>query len=126
MSQIVAKPQTAVKVQSLIEWAEPVLTIRVAGQITDYDVSEFPTPWDGRAFHLRGGDGTSLDTFVCRQMRDDHCDCADFACGNRCRHVGALRYLMEAGEIEDPREGMPNVAYTPAELAEMAGEELPF
>lgn len=126
MTQIVTASPAAVKVQSLIEWSQPVLTIRVAGQVTDYEVSEFPTQWDGRAFHLRGDDGSERDVFVCRQHHDDHCDCADFTCGNRCRHVGTLRYLMECGEIEDPRDGMPSVAYTPAELAEMAGEELPF
>ena len=126
MKTIVSPNQTAVKVQSLIEWSAPILTIRIAGQVWDYDVSEFPTPWDGRAFHLTCDDQSELDVFICRQHRDDHCDCVDFACSNRCRHVGALRYLMEAGEIEDPREGMPSVAYSPAELAEMAGEELPF
>lgn len=126
MTQIVTASQTAVKVQSLIEWSAPILTIRVAGQVLDYDVAEFSTPWDGRAFHLRCDDQSELDVFVCRQHHADHCDCVDFACGNRCRHVGALRYLIEVGEIEDPREGMPSIEYSPEELAAMAGEELPF
>jgi len=68
-----------------------------------YRLSEFGTPWSGRAFRLvkaeAGGDPESNTycVFVARSGRGHVCDCRGFAFGRGkpCKHVEACLALLE-------------------------------
>jgi hypothetical protein len=72
-----------------------------------YTVTEFPTGWDGRAFHLAKPDGESgtdpeagsYDVFVGRNPADRTCQCKGFERWGRCKHVLACRALIENGWV---------------------------
>ena len=70
-----------------------------------YAVTEFPTGWDGRAFHFAkaGGEpGTdptadSYDVFVGRNPADRQCQCKGFLRRGDCKHALAARALVADG-----------------------------
>ena len=81
-----------------------------------YHVEEVPCggAFDGRGFILErtdeaiAADGPDADqtyeVFVSRNGQDDTCSCKGFVAHSRCKHRDALRSLIEAGEIPDPRD----------------------
>jgi hypothetical protein len=81
------------------------LTIHSARKSTDYLVVEFPTSWEGRAFHFakvtKGTDPTaeSYDTFICyrSQGRDSHCSCKGFMAHRTCKHIDSANALIDNG-----------------------------
>lgn len=78
------------------------LTVHTDRASVTYAVTEFGTPWDGRAFHFEkvtaGTDKESAaeDVFVCRNGQDHHCSCKGFAYGRGkpCKHVSAALALL--------------------------------
>lgn len=82
-----------------------------------YEVEEIPTGIDGRAFLLHrdsaaiAKDGPDADdrygVFVHRNGQDHLCECIGFARHGRCKHVDALRRLIEDGHLEHPMAGNP-------------------
>jgi len=145
-----------------IEWdPRGVLLIRKGKCEKLYDVYEFPCGMDGRAFELaKDGAEDSYFVFLARNGQDSTCDCAGFTytsndpTGGRCCHLDAIKALIDAGHLTDPRHDTrpdawpPNdpialtaldaemdrreVEYnrnrdrTPDELATEAGMNLPF
>lgn len=79
------------------------MTIAVGTEATDYVVTEFPTGWIGRGFTLFkvGADPKDYSVFVCqRGAEGDSCDCADAIYrGRACKHLGAVRKLIERGVL---------------------------
>ncbi|VTT97603.1 hypothetical protein : : SWIM [Gemmataceae bacterium] len=84
-----------------------VLVIEKPRVVATYAVTEFGTPWDGRAFRLvcLGGqsdaDATTYDVFAARNGQDHRCDCKGFSYGRGrpCKHVAAALALLENGWI---------------------------
>lgn len=80
-----------------------LLTIRTKRAYVNYLVVEFPTQFDGRAFHLAKTDAgtdteeTAYDVLVCRNTRDSSCSCKGFVAGNGqpCKHVLAISALLD-------------------------------
>jgi len=70
-----------------------------------YLVTEYPSGWDGRAFHFEkpaGEAGTdaeneSYDVFVGRNPADRLCQCKGFTRWGNCKHVDAARALISNG-----------------------------
>src|SRR5262245_41180234 len=114
--------------ETLVEFDHPLLLIRKGRSEELYDVREFPTGWDGRAFQLvKDSDKSVYDVFVARNGQDDKCDCTGALQHGRCKHCDALRALIQAGRLEDPRAGSPQAPFpTPQQLADEAGVDLPF
>jgi hypothetical protein len=106
----VATTSTAKKIpdtQATLDLAGRLLTIVKAGKVEVYDVAEFPTSWDGRAFELvKTATGEKYSTFVANNPQDHHCDCTGHEAKGYCKHVDALRELWQAGWLEDPRAGI--------------------
>lgn len=69
----------------------------------DYEVTEFPADFHGRAFHLRkldtGKDCTegSYSCFVGSNMQDRLCECKGFYYAGKCKHLAALEALILNG-----------------------------
>lgn len=113
-----------------------VLLIR-NGSKTQYTLSEFPVGgpvFDGRAFELVGDpDGGTYHLFCARNGQDSTCDCAGFTytsddrTGGRCKHLDAIRTLIEVGLLDGPRAASPAEPWpSPEQLAAQAGVDLPF
>jgi hypothetical protein len=74
-----------------------------------YQIEEIPAGIDGRAFLLHRApaaiarDGPHADSrygvFVHRNGQDQLCECKGFARYGRCKHVDALRRLIEDGHL---------------------------
>lgn len=87
--------------------ARGTLVVHTARASVTYLVTEFPTPWDGRAFHLAkvtpGTDPESdaEDVFVGRNGADRQCSCKGFAYGKgrSCKHLHAAMALIENGWV---------------------------
>lgn len=117
-----------------IEYDAPVLLIRKGRDVQLYTVLEFPCGFDGRAFTVtKDATGEVYNVFVARNQQDSSCDCAGFTytsndpTGGRCRHLDAIRHLMESGRLEDPRHAAPAEPFpSPEQLAAEAGVDLPF
>jgi hypothetical protein len=111
-----------------VEYDVPVLAIRKGHSEDLYDVAEFPTGWDGRAFQLvKDSDRSVYDVFVSRNGQDDRCDCTGHLQHGRCKHVDSLQALIEAGLLVHPCDEAPAEPWpTPEQLAEAAGVPLPF
>jgi hypothetical protein len=87
-----------------------------------YRVTEFPTAWAGRAFRLDKLDGSeSYDVFVGADRRDDRCDCRGFERYGLCKHVDAVRALLDNRWLPDPRAN-PEADTGPTEAED---QELP-
>ena len=79
-----------------------LLVVHTARASVTYTVTEFSTPWEGRAFHLvkqsEGTDPTcdSYDVFCHRAGQDNQCSCAGFAYGRGkpCKHILACQALI--------------------------------
>jgi SWIM zinc finger len=82
-----------------------LLAIHTDRASATYEVTEFPTGWDGRGFHLAklaGGtdaEGESYDVFCARNGQDRQCSCKGFAFGRgkNCKHIEALLALIANG-----------------------------
>ncbi len=80
-----------------------LLTVHTLRASMSYLVVEFPTSWDGRAFHLaktnEGSDpgSESYDVFCGRNPRDCQCSCKGFAYGQGrpCKHIAAVSALLD-------------------------------
>lgn len=88
------------KPKTLIEFDCPVLVIR-KGRIEElYDVAEFPTGWQGRAFTLIKNNGVeSCNVFVAQNGQDHLCDCRSFEAHGRCKHHDAIQHLLTTGQL---------------------------
>ena len=102
-----------------------------------YQVEEIPTGIDGRAFLLHrdpaaiAQDGPDADrcygVFVHRNGQDHLCECKGFASHGRCKHVDALRGLIETGRLEHPMAGAPAPEWpSPEQVDADAKNEAPF
>ncbi len=77
-----------------------------------YQIAEFQTPWDGRAFHFTclGGqtDRESIpegyDVFLSHSGREFHCGCKGFAYGRGkpCKHIESVRAIFENDWMDLP------------------------
>ena len=77
------------------------LEITQGKNTTVYTVAEFPTGLTGRGFHVTklGGEGYAC-VISCRSPQYDSCECPAWTLGRkRCRHVSAIRKLIEVGKI---------------------------
>lgn len=73
----------------------------------DYEVKEFATNWDGRAFRMEKTDqGDHYNVFICNHGHDqDTCDCADATFRERrCKHMEAIRALLVAATIKKEQQ----------------------
>jgi len=117
-----------------IEYDAPVLLIRKGRRECLYVVDEFPCGFDGRAFSLRhDASGEEYHVFLARNAQDTTCSCAGFTytsndpTGGRCKHTDAVRHLIDAGRLEDPRHAAPVEPWpSPEQAAAEAGVSLPF
>lgn len=83
------------------------LAIHTGRTVCAYAVTEFPTPWEGRAFHLAkpaGEPGTDpesdgYDVFCGRGGRAE-CDCKGFERWGNCKHAEGVRALLENGWLD--------------------------
>jgi hypothetical protein len=91
-----------------------------------YDVEEINTGMDGRAFLLhrtpeaiaKSSDSTQrYGVLIARNGQDDLCECRGFEKGGYCKHVNAMRGLIEAGHIDRPGEDAPVDAFPSPEQA---------
>ena len=117
--------------ETQVEYDDPVLAIRKGRSEDLYVVDEFSVGWDGRGFRLTKDNGgpehEGYDVFICRWGQNDLCDCLGFSQHSRCKHVDALRHLIESGQLDDPRAGAPVEPFpSPEQLAAQAGMNLPF
>lgn len=97
-----------------------VLSIRCGKVIQVYLVAEVYSPGpDGRTFVLvKTGESmkakdspasvgvfidSEYETFVGKRADVNHCTCSGFGRWKGCKHADALRALIEAGHIPDPR-----------------------
>jgi hypothetical protein len=121
-------------VETAIEFDPPTLLIRKHKHEFKYTLAEFPCGFDGRAFALtRDTDGQVYNVFVARNGQDSSCDCAGYSFtsndpgGGRCKHLGAIRHLMDAGRLDHPEADRPGERWpSPEQLAADAGVDLPF
>jgi hypothetical protein len=121
-------------VETAIEYDPPTLLIRKHEYEFLYTLAEIPCGFNGRAFALtRDADGQVYSVFVARNGQDSTCDCAGFSVtsgeptGGRCKHLVAIRHLMDAGRLDHPEAGRPGEPWpSPERLAADAGVDLPF
>ncbi len=93
-----------------------ILVIHVLRASTTYNVTEFGTPWDGRAFHLvkvgavTDGEKDSYDVYCSLTGQDHQCSCTGFAYGHGkpCKHVLSVQALIGNGWVEQTREDVSN------------------
>lgn len=85
--------------------------------LTRYNVIEFPTTWDGRAFRVEKADGSEVyDVFVPRDHGFERCDCMGFERYDHCKHTAALRAVLANGWLPHSGEnGEQDVGPTEAE-----------
>ena len=96
-----------------------------------YTVEEIPTGMDGRAFLLhRDEEAVAKDiaagreqearygVLIARNGQDDLCECRGFTAHGRCKHVSAMRGLIEGGHIDEPGQDAPVDSFpSPEQLA---------
>lgn len=79
------------------------LVIDLGRTVTAYLVTEFPTGFPGRGFHLskltEGSDAEcdSYDVFCGQNGQDRSCDCKGFTRWNHCRHEVSVRVCIGNG-----------------------------
>jgi hypothetical protein len=84
-------------------------------EVCSYVVTERPTQWPGRYFHLAKGnagsdpDNTAYDVFCGSNGLDRICQCKGFERWNFCKHYAGLVELIQAGQIPtQPPEPLAN------------------
>lgn len=110
-------------------------------ETTSYGVAEIPVGngFDGRGFHLvklADHDGEqvltdeSYDLFVSRNGQDDICDCKGHTYSHHCKHVDAMRFIIERGILDlatDAPADEPTIDEDPFEGVLLTGAvEIPF
>lgn len=110
--QFAALPVTLSSKRSAIAWLpsgddmSPVaglLTIQTDRVSVQYRVTEFPTDWQGRGFHLmKTDDGSdpaedSYSVFAPKCGAGHICECKGFLFAGKCKHVAAVAALIENG-----------------------------
>jgi hypothetical protein len=109
------------------EFARPVLTIRKGRQADDYAVREFACGMDGRAFRLSKDTGEHYSCMIARNGQDHLCECRGFEATGHCKHLDVMLDLVHSGEYDEADTDRPcDVWPSPQQLADEAGEELPF
>lgn len=108
-------PPTKSAPQSGIQWTPTkpgcgLLIVEKPRQVATYAVTEFQTPWDGRAFHFvcLGGQSDKeaapegYDVFFYRGGQDHQCSCKGFAHGRGklCKHLEAVRAIITNGWMD--------------------------
>ena len=82
--------------------ATGLIAIAKGPDFTVYDVREFPTPWEGRAWQLtKIRTGETHEVFVAADGSGHICDCLGFSHTGHCRHVDCLTALSPAGCVPD-------------------------
>ena len=84
-----------------------VVVSRNKTESCSYVVSETPTAWEGRAFHLAKGKGESgsdtenesYDVYCASNGQDKLCQCKGFTRHGHCKHEAALYTLMANGKL---------------------------
>jgi hypothetical protein len=95
-----------------------LLTIHTARATAKYAVTEFPTPWDGRAFHLvkltpgTDREAESYDVF-CGRGKNHRCECRGFLRHSHCKHIDAALAIWDNGWL-DMANGEQDVSSTEA------------
>lgn len=100
-----------------------------------YDVEEIPSGM-GRAFLLHrtpaavAADPDHVERYgvlVAMNPQDHLCECRGFAAHGYCKHISAVRELIDAGHLDHPEAGRPSEPFpSPQQLADEAGVDLPF
>jgi hypothetical protein len=97
-----------------------IMVVETARSTTRYAVTEFPTDWDGRAFHLAkltpGTDkeADSYNVFCARNQQDHNCDCRGFFSTSHCKHVDAVsalldnEYMWSRSELQNGEQDVSN------------------
>jgi hypothetical protein len=99
------KPPTT---ETTTDLAGNLLTIAKGGKVEVYDLREFPTSWDGRAFELvKKSTGEKYSTFIALNPQDHVCDCHGHEAKSYCKHVDALTQLWAAGWLERREQHAP-------------------
>lgn len=116
----------------LSDWQPRLKRYRLLDSFT---VEEIPTGLDGRAFLLHRSDlaiaadaEAGIDpiderygVLVARNGQDNHCECRGFQANCYCKHLDAMRHLVEGGLIDDPRlDPRPEPEWTEQDWAELA------
>jgi hypothetical protein len=84
------------------------LWIKKGAKLEEYDVAEFPTSWDGRAFQLtKKRTGEQYNVFVANNPQDHNCDCTGHESHGHCKHIDALHDLWDRGWLPRPEEETP-------------------
>lgn len=88
-----------------VEFNFPELIILKGKKRDHYRVSEFSTPWNGRAFRCDKltGEAGGYDVFVGFDG-SNLCDCQGFTAHSTCKHVDAFQGLLERGTSFDSRD----------------------
>jgi len=94
-----------------------------------FEVEEIPSSLDGRAFLLHRSDEAKAKdmaagrepegryaVLIARNGQDHVCECRGFAAHGRCKHLTALRGLLEAGHIDNPADAGPVEFPTPEQV----------
>lgn len=81
-----------------------VLEIGSSRGRTMYCVTEFPTGFEGRGFNLgKIGDDVRVEenyaVFCGRRPESDTCECLGFLSVGSCKHLKAIRTLVNAGQL---------------------------
>ena len=76
-----------------------LLTIENAKETAEFLVTEFPTGWRGRGFHVaKVGTDRAHDVFCSADgPAADSCDCEGCTYTGHCRHLAAIRTLVGNG-----------------------------
>lgn len=96
----VAKPRRSVRlVRDLTLDGIGVFCVTLGNQATYYTVRELPCEIGGRGFVVHKlGLGNVYHVRV-GQPIDSSCECLGYLCHGYCRHLSALRALIEAGKV---------------------------
>jgi SWIM zinc finger len=107
-----ALPATKTEPNAGIDWTPTgtgtgLLVIKQKRLYVTYTVTEFPTAWDGRAFHFEkftegsDRDSEAYDVFCSRNGQDQQCQCKGFTYGRGrpCKHIAAAQALIANGWI---------------------------
>jgi hypothetical protein len=92
--------------QTTLDLSGRLLTIVKGGAVKVYELDEFSTSWDGRAFFVKNlSNGERYESFVAVNGQDHLCSCKGFESCGHCCHTDSLLELWRAGWLERPEAG---------------------